>query len=725
VPGKEDELSVTAHLERYRTSLRQIHLDFHTPDDVPGFLSEFSVDDFVKTLVNAHVQGIKVFAKGEYGNSYYFTNAGKRHPDLRRDWLKEVSAALRENGILCFTHYSVLMDLSAIREHPEWCVRTADGARMDRLCPNSPYLEAIALPQVEELTGYPITGFFFDIGYYPGDVMCCLCDHCRRVFHEEEGLEMSKDLFSERPELLSTFRARSTARMMKKLVTVRDEHAPGMIVLHNHAHVSSTTHWDHGDVAANTSPADVGVSESQPVGPMYYATCEHYCRLLRVKGVPFEILPVRFMLGWGEGTLKPLAQMNFENSLIAANGGVISHGDHYPPNGRLEEKVYERVGSSFAFIREREPFLFNTRAVRYAAVAVRADGPYWNRAPSGAERMLTDFHVQTDVLDGTTMGQLPDYEVLVVPDRSSNPRGDTERKDAYLYPHPKMTEEEAGAIAAWVKKGGRLIASGNAFVSEVSSGLAEKLLGVRIGEQVEEEGYLYGEDDSVPPEYRGFGLQVRSPFYHIEATTARPLLGWCKALGIGDNTKRYVKKVTGEKAETSAVFLNKYGQGSVLYFAFPIFLDYADTRYPWLHEVFHHLAADSLRDRPVVIDGYPSLRTNLREGEDGTLYLDLVFGHMEQPVINFPPAGISRYPVIRQEYPLANVEVFVRNVRPKEITLEPGARPVSWEEEPDGVRFVVPEIRTYDIVRIMRNGKQRMTNDEEREKKRRSSGSDR
>jgi hypothetical protein len=50
---------------------------------------------------------------------------------------------------------------------------------------------------------------------------------------------------------------------------------------------------------------------------------------------------------------------------------------------------------------------------------------------------------------------------------------------------------------------------------------------------------------------------------------------------------------------------------------------------------------------------------------------------------------------------LPNVNIFVRNVRPRTITLEPGARPIAWQPQDGGAVFNVPEIRTYDIVKIV------------------------
>ncbi|MCS6758165.1 MAG: hypothetical protein MO852_02950 [Candidatus Devosia euplotis] len=63
---------------------RQIHLDFHTSEHIPGIGVAFDPDNFVQTLKAAHVDSIAIFAKCRHGWSYYPTKAGAPHPQLVR-----------------------------------------------------------------------------------------------------------------------------------------------------------------------------------------------------------------------------------------------------------------------------------------------------------------------------------------------------------------------------------------------------------------------------------------------------------------------------------------------------------------------------------------------------------------------------------------------------------------------------------------------------------------
>ena len=74
---------------------RQIHLDFHTSEHIPGIGADFDAADFVATFQAAHVNSVTLFAKCHHGWSYYPTNIGQPHPTLARpDLLGEMVAAL-------------------------------------------------------------------------------------------------------------------------------------------------------------------------------------------------------------------------------------------------------------------------------------------------------------------------------------------------------------------------------------------------------------------------------------------------------------------------------------------------------------------------------------------------------------------------------------------------------------------------------------------------------
>ena len=48
----------------HKLRFRQVHLDFHTSEQIPGIGSEFDADEFAATLKAAHVNSVTVFVAG-------------------------------------------------------------------------------------------------------------------------------------------------------------------------------------------------------------------------------------------------------------------------------------------------------------------------------------------------------------------------------------------------------------------------------------------------------------------------------------------------------------------------------------------------------------------------------------------------------------------------------------------------------------------------------------
>ena len=74
---------------------RQIHLDFHTSEHIPGIGAAFDPDDFVATFKAANVDSVTIFAKCHHGWSYYPTKVGAPHPNLARPDLQRNAAQRR------------------------------------------------------------------------------------------------------------------------------------------------------------------------------------------------------------------------------------------------------------------------------------------------------------------------------------------------------------------------------------------------------------------------------------------------------------------------------------------------------------------------------------------------------------------------------------------------------------------------------------------------------
>jgi len=79
---------------------RQIHLDFHTSEKIPGVGSAFNAKQFQDMLTVGHVDSITIFSKCHHGWSYHPTTVGRQHPTLGFDLLNlENAVGSRRNAV--------------------------------------------------------------------------------------------------------------------------------------------------------------------------------------------------------------------------------------------------------------------------------------------------------------------------------------------------------------------------------------------------------------------------------------------------------------------------------------------------------------------------------------------------------------------------------------------------------------------------------------------------
>ena len=106
---------------------RQVHLDFHTSEQIAGIGSAFDPQEFAATLAKARVNSITCFARCHHGWIYYDTQAfpERRHPYLTRNLLAEQIAACHARGIRVPIYVTVQWDQYSAEAHPEWLERKA------------------------------------------------------------------------------------------------------------------------------------------------------------------------------------------------------------------------------------------------------------------------------------------------------------------------------------------------------------------------------------------------------------------------------------------------------------------------------------------------------------------------------------------------------------------------------------------------------------------------
>lgn len=503
----------------WTTSRRRVFLDSHTPDwsdphqrgniGDPGvsLLSGVQPAQDLETLATAGVDSVVLFAKCQYGNSYYPTAVGRTHGALNgRDLFGEQIQAAHGRGIRVIAYFSNMWDTAAAGANPDWRLvpspaRGSTG-RWPALCLLSPY-RSHALRHVAEIAErYPIDGLWSDI-LTAGP---CVCERCESLFRDRFGRAMPtdrrdpnwvdlihfsqdiiKDYLAEQRDVLRSIRPQC-ALIPNFYATTFVDAVIGL----------STSHLDLADIGSSE-----GYTDWHGLGFPSFAA--RYVSA-GVKGRPSEVLVSRFVHTW-DFTMRSEAQLRFEAFTVAAHGVTVSVDDQPYATGAIEPEVYRRLTTVFQTIAERTPWLEQATPERYVALYAsqrarelesilgdderpplgeqsaqfppsepRTAASDLVAAVTGTYRSLVEAHLPVAIMDERVeaLANLKDFAVLVLPDVLS------------------LSDSEITTIDAFVRAGGGLVVTGEAGTRDARGQQQEmhptltELLGVRFGPAVDD-----------------------------------------------------------------------------------------------------------------------------------------------------------------------------------------------------------------------------------------------
>ncbi len=311
------------------SSYRKIHFDYHTPPNVDIVASNFDADKLLRKLSKIGCKTFNFFAKDLFGNCYWNTKVGHKHPYLKRDLLKEVTEAAKKYRISVIAYYNV-MDLRNIELHPSWRhrglpkVERSDGSYV---CFNSPWTEKVFLPELKELASYNIYGIFFDFLYVHQP---CYCKWCREKFYKEYGFPIPEDTKSQEWRKYVEWWRKIGIETRKKAIK---------IILSVNPEIKMGVNWAYTTRQPEIPPKDIGfltLDIHETNCPVLNAS--YHAKYLGTLGKPFDIMTTRFLKWWDDWGLKPLETMKIDVATVMANGGLTIIGDHFYVDGSFEEK---------------------------------------------------------------------------------------------------------------------------------------------------------------------------------------------------------------------------------------------------------------------------------------------------------------------------------------------------------------------------------------------------
>ena len=143
-------------------------------------------------------------------------------------------------------------------------------------------------------------------------------------------------------------------------------------------------------------------------------------RYARTLGLPCLRHTGKFHTAWGDfHSFKNQEALEYECFRMMAHGAGPFVGDQLPPDGRIEEHVYNLIGKVYTQVESKEDWCIGAEAISDVAVMTPEEfAPLDNRGmqPSicGIHSMLQEAGHQFDIVD--SQADFSDYKVLILPD---------------------------------------------------------------------------------------------------------------------------------------------------------------------------------------------------------------------------------------------------------------------------------------------------------------------
>lgn len=652
---------------------RQVHLDFHTSPLIPDVGIDFDPEEFAKTLKEAYVNSVTVFAKCHHGMSYYPTKVGVPHPSLKRDLLGEMIEACHREGIRVCAYISVVWDEYSASNHGDWLQVNKDGTLAGRppfgdrgwrfLCMNSPYVDYVSAQTEEVIRNYDIDGVFFDIVMqtYPG----CVCNHCIKSMKALRlNPEDDKDLFKHSLMIGRNF----MARMDKLIKSLK----PDISIFYN-----SRLRLESNDEFGMRPELDYFTHfeiESLPSGGWGYNHFPLFVRYYQILGKDLLGMTGRFHKSWADfGGFKNEPALEYECFTMLSLGAKCSIGDQLHPRGRLDKTVYNLIGSVYKRVAEREEWCKNAKPLSDIGVLISTSfsNEWKTDSDEGAMRILSESHYQFLFIDSKE--DLNRYKLIIAPDRVN------------------IDEELARRLREYLSNGGKLILSyksgliGNRFVLDE--------LGIE---------YL-GDSDYYPDYFRVLppidkGIEPAEYVMYERGTKIQPKEG---TQVLAETLQPYFNRTWehfSSHAQTPPDKKSPYPavtkRGNVIYISYPIFRAYI-LNGNLIYKKLVKNCIDLLLDNPLVVSNLPStarVTVNLQRLEGRQRKIVHILHYI-------PERRCKSIDIIEDVIPIYNVRLRVKtDTPPVRCYLAPEMKEIDFMYNNGYTEFTVQEVRGYQIV---------------------------
>ncbi len=651
---------------------RQVHLDFHTSEDIEGIGAKFDPEEFADVVEGARINSITCFGRCHHGWIYYRTKKfpERRHPHLERDLLEEQIEVLHKRNIRVPIYLTIQWDHYTAMRYPEWLTRDPEGRpqrgeRFEpgfyrRLCVNSPYRDFIKEQIADLFDAVPVDGLFLDIV----TPQTCSCQWCIPL-QQEAGLNPA-DPEHQRRHALDTI----NAYKLEMTDYIRG-FSKDCTIFYNAGHIGprhrpvaeAYTHWE---------------LESLPSGGWGYLDFPLKVRYTRTLGMENLGMTGKFHTSWGDfHSYKNQAALEYECFQMLALGAKCSVGDQLPPDGLIDKAAYELIGSVYKEVEKKEPWCAGARPVVDIGVLTPEEflGGAARSIPGaafGATRMLQELGMQFDMLDSKS--DFSNYKLLVLPDNIP------------------VSPELGRKIDGYVDGGGALLASFESGLDPDGERFALRSLGLRYRGDAP-----YSPDFLVPKGEIGDGLPgVEHVMYlkgkQVELAGAQELVP--ALVPYFNRTWEHFcsHRHTPSSGEYGYPGVTRHGR--TVYFMHPVFGQYHKNAPRWVKAMVGNAIGLLLPDPIVRVDAPSSALTAVNEQRDRNRWVVHLLHYI-------PERRGQEFDVIEDVIPILNVKVSVAAPRAvRAVELAPVGSSIEFETKGGRTEFTVPRVDGHQMVSI-------------------------
>ena len=393
--------------EWFRESFRKIHKLYVSPQWAGQQGAKFDAAQYADYLADTAVDCLELYCKDHHGTCYYPCSLGMPHP---RNILGELLPELKKRDIRLIAYVSICFDNYALGIHPEWRMVNYLGDPyklrpfyMASIC--SPYTDFV-LQQIDELAStYAVDGFWLDIIPLARDVrqdIWMIAPHPipDYSFYAQRAYEAATG--EQLPLRPTPDEADGIFEFMTAQVDDFLERAYALI--RRHLPDAIVTYNAAGAPGDPVDSADLISIEGHAPN---YVRQSFNARWAKTRGKPFEILTA----------------------------------------GATDQAQFDGFGQVFRPVLEIEPWLRDASGVSDIGLVFapkpRTASNLWGIMQDGAEAfhdVLLDMRLQYDIIQFDA--DLSQYQLLILPDQAA------------------LSDEELDKLRAYVREGGKLLASG-------------------------------------------------------------------------------------------------------------------------------------------------------------------------------------------------------------------------------------------------------------------------